>query len=59
VFVAALLNRLGNMAFWCFPYGKAEAMDNAYPCWDDPQRAEEGVLGFPLIQLTQALNKDF
>jgi len=59
VFVAALLNRLGNMAFWCFPYGKAKEMDNAYHAWDDPQQAEEDVLGFPLTQLTLALNKEW
>jgi HD-like signal output (HDOD) protein len=59
VFVAALLNRLGNMAFWCFPYGKAKEMDNAYHTWDDPQQAEEDVLGFPLTQLTLALNKEW
>ena len=59
VFVAALLNRLGNMAFWCFPYGNAKEMDNAYHGYDDPQQAEEEVLGFPLTQLTQALNKEW
>jgi hypothetical protein len=59
VFVAALLNRLGNMAFWCFPYGKAKQMDSAYKTCDDPHQAEEEVLGFSLSQLTQALNKEW
>jgi HD-like signal output (HDOD) protein len=59
VFVAALLNRLGNMAFWCFPYGKAKEMDSAYQHWDDPQQAEAEVLGFPFSQLTMALNKEW
>lgn len=59
VFVAALLNRLGNMAFWCFPYGKAKEMDSAYQAWDDPAEAERDVLGFALRQLTQALNKEW
>lgn len=59
VFVAALLNRLGNMAFWCFPYGKAREMDHAYQNETDPAEAEEAVLGFPLTQLTLALNKEW
>lgn len=59
VFVAALLNRLGHMAFWCFPYGKAREMDSAYHSWDEPTDAEIDVLGFPLSQLTQALNKEW
>lgn len=59
VFVAALLNRLGNMAFWCFPYGKAKEMDVAYQNEPDPVQAEENVLGFPLTQLTLALNKEW
>jgi hypothetical protein len=56
VFLAPLLNYLGNMAFWCFPYGKDKEMDTAYQCWDNPQQTEEDVLGFPL---TQALNKEW
>jgi HD-like signal output (HDOD) protein len=59
VFVAALLSRLGNMAFWCFPYGNAKELDAAYQQWDDPQQAEVEVLGFPLSQLTLALNKEW
>lgn len=59
VFVAALLNRLGNMAFWCFPYGKAKEMDNAYRNCAEPEQAELDVLGFALSQLTLALNKEW
>lgn len=59
VFVAALLRRLGNMAFWCFPYGNAKAMDHAYATWEDPLKAEREVLGFSLRQLTIALNDEW
>ena len=59
VFVAALLNRLGNMAFWCFPYGRAKDLDHAYRRCDDPHAAEIEILGFPLTQLTLALNKEW
>lgn len=59
VFVAALLSRLGHMAFWCFPYGKAVELNAAYEQWDDPRRAEEEVLGFELNQLTYSLNKEW
>lgn len=59
VFVAALLQRLGNMAFWCFPYGQAKAMDDAYAAWHDPVKAEQEVLGFSLRQLTITLNDEW
>ncbi|MBI3561718.1 MAG: HDOD domain-containing protein [Gammaproteobacteria bacterium] len=59
VFIAALLYRLGNMAFWCFPCGQANALDNAYQQWDQPEKAENAVLGFNLRQLTQGLNQEW
>ncbi len=59
VFVAALLSRLGNMAFWCFPYGYAKKLDVAYREWEHPAKAEEAVLGFSLKQLTMSLNNEW
>lgn len=59
VFVAALLHRLGNMAFWCFPYGHAKAMDDAYAAWHNPIKAEQDVLGFSLRHLTISLNDEW
>jgi len=59
VFVAALLSRLGNMAFWCFPYGLANKLDAAYHDWDEPAKAENAVLGFSLKQLTMSLNNEW
>jgi HD-like signal output (HDOD) protein len=59
VFVAALLSRLGKLAFWCFPYGRANAMDEAYRNWEDHDKAEESVLGFSLKDLSSALNSEW
>lgn len=59
VFIATLLYRLGHLAFWCFPFGFAKAMDEAYQQWEDPEQAEAATLGFPLRLLTQALNNEW
>ena len=59
VFVAALLSRLGRMAFWCFPYGKANEMDQAYRDWENTDKAEQAVLGFSLKQLSASLNAEW
>lgn len=57
VFIAALLYRLGHMAFWCFPRGLARDMDNTYRKWEHAEDAEEELLGFTLAKLTLALNQ--
>lgn len=59
IFIAALLNRLGVVAFWCFPYGKEKALIEAYALADEPEEAEKGILGFTLEQLTSALSKEW
>lgn len=59
VFIAALLYRLGHMAFWCFPFGFAKQLDNAYQNSDNADDAENTILGFPLWRLTQALNDEW
>ncbi len=59
VFIAALLYRLGHMAFWCFPFGFAKQLDNAYQESDNADAAEIGILGFPLWHLTQGLNDEW
>jgi len=59
VFVAALLSRLGKMAFWCFPYGKANELDTAYKNWESSEKAEQAVLGFTLKQLSASLNAEW
>jgi HD-like signal output (HDOD) protein len=59
IFIAALLNRLGVVAFWCFPYGKDVALVDAYALAEEPEDAEKDVLGFTLEQLTAALSKEW
>lgn len=59
VFVAALLNRIGNMAFWCFAGDKARELDLSYQEWDDFDQAEQEVLGFTLKDLTMSLNTEW
>lgn len=59
VFIAALLYRLGHMAFWCFPFGHAKTLDSAYQQWEDLDQAEIEVLGFALRELTRGLNAEW
>lgn len=59
VFIAALLFRLGAMAFWCFPHGYDEALDAALAEARHPAKAEREVLGFAFRDLTAALNREW
>jgi HD-like signal output (HDOD) protein len=59
VFIAALLMRLGAMAFWCFPQDFDVDMERALAGADDPDKAERSVLGFSLSELTAALNREW
>lgn len=60
VFVAALLYRLGEMAFWCFGGRLAEKLELVL---EEPHvnraRAEQMLLGFRLGSLTEALAKEW
>jgi HD-like signal output (HDOD) protein len=60
VFVAALLYRLGEMAFWCFSGEQGTKLDAALstPGYTR-ERAEREVLGFPLRQLTAGLSREW
>ena len=55
VYIAALLNRLGPIIFWCFPFGKGEELLEAYQLTDIGHKAEKKVLGFTMDELTTAL----
>ncbi len=55
VYIGALLHRLGQIMFWCFPFGRGEALLEAYSQFEDRQPAERKVLGFNLDDLTNAL----
>lgn len=60
VFIAALLYRFGEMAFWCFAGETGDALDEALRL--DPQfpgDVEQSLLGFRLHQLTAALTRDW
>lgn len=59
VFIATLLYRLGNMAFWCFPHGYERELDDAYGGYGEEAPAENKVLGFTLGDLTAALNREW
>ena len=59
LFIAALLYRIGAVAFWCFPYGKADALDWQYHNCSDRDDAERRVLGFTLRDLTVGLTRDW
>ncbi|MDH5573425.1 MAG: HDOD domain-containing protein [Gammaproteobacteria bacterium] len=59
VFIAALLYRLGHLAFWCFPHNLAKALDAEYCVTKTQEKAEQKVLGFTLTHLTMALNKEW
>lgn len=60
VFIAALLYRFGEMAFWCFAGAAGDELDEALR--HDPQYpgdVEQSLLGFRLHQLTAALTRDW
>lgn len=60
VFIAALLYRFGELAFWCVAGESGEALDAALR--RDPLHAaeiEQSQLGFRLHQLTPALTRDW
>ncbi|MBI4988532.1 MAG: HDOD domain-containing protein [Rhodocyclales bacterium] len=60
VFIAALLFRFGEMAFWCFAGEAGDELDEALrhnPQY--PGDVEQSLLGFRLHQLTTALVRDW
>ena len=62
IFIAALLSRVGDMAFWCFGGDQAAALDAQLPPGCDAAQAqaiEHTVLGFRLRQLSQKLAREW
>jgi HD-like signal output (HDOD) protein len=60
IFIAALLFRLGHIAFWCFAGELVERLETAMlkPGYTEGM-AEQEVLGFRLQQLTQRLSEEW
>ena len=60
IFVATLLSRLGNMAFWAFSGEKGVALQELIDSGEmSEQEAEHKVLGFHLHSLTKDLSKSW
>ncbi|BAL26000.1 HDOD domain-containing protein [Azoarcus sp. KH32C] len=60
VFIAALLSRVGEMAFWCFGGKAAQRLDAAMRAGaHTAEEAQLNVLGFRLRQLSQSLVKEW
>ncbi|MDR3553212.1 MAG: HDOD domain-containing protein [Syntrophobacteraceae bacterium] len=59
VFIAALLARIGNIAFWCFAGDLGPRLESAMLEADSEERAEVGVLGFKLERLTERLSREW
>lgn len=56
VFIAALLSRVGEMAFWCFGETAAQRLDAALDAGGGtPEEAQLAILGFRLRQLSAGL----
>lgn len=61
VFIATLLYRLGDMAFWAFSGDAAERLDRALGerKGDDPEKVQREVLGFSFRDLTLGLSREW
>jgi len=59
VFIAALLSRVGEMAFWCFGGSGAERLDQVLSTGQAPDEAQMEVLGFRLRQLSLGLVREW
>jgi HD-like signal output (HDOD) protein len=61
VFIATLLYRLGDMAFWAFAGEAGKALDHELSQRSDeaPEKVQREVLGFPLRELTLGLSREW
>jgi HD-like signal output (HDOD) protein len=60
IFIAALLYRFGELAFWCFSGKEGEQLDEALRLNPQyPGDTEQALLGFRLSQMTAALTHDW
>ncbi|MBK1722796.1 histidine kinase [Thiocystis violacea] len=60
VFIATLLYRIGELAFWCFGGEQADKVEQLMRQGDlTPEQAQERVLGFRLSQLSRQLVREW
>jgi HD-like signal output (HDOD) protein len=60
VFIATLLSRIGELAFWCFAGDTGHKLDLALrQSSAPPEKVEADILGFRLRSLTQALAREW
>ena len=59
VFIAALLNKIGEIAFWCFSNKQGESIQALMQGGQSQLQAEKEVLGFHLTSLTVALSQSW
>jgi len=59
IFIAALLSRIGKIAFWCSAGQIGTDIESAMPDCENEDQAEVKVLGFKLERLTQRLNHEW
>jgi len=61
VFIATLLYRLGDMAFWAFSGEAGEALDSELKrrAGEEVDQVQRDVLGFPLRDLTLGLSREW
>ena len=59
VFIAALLTRIGHIAFWCFAGEAGDRLDGEVLNAEGEEQAEINVLGFGLGRLTLRLSQEW
>src|SRR5208337_426860 len=59
VFIAALLTRIGHIAFWCFAGEVGDRLDSEVLNTESEEQAEINVLGFGLRRLTLRLSQEW
>jgi HD-like signal output (HDOD) protein len=59
IFIAALLTRIGRIAFWCSAGQVGAELEGAVSECESEEQAEMKVLGFKLERLTQRLNREW
>jgi HD-like signal output (HDOD) protein len=59
IFIAALLTRIGKIAFWCAAGHAGTRLEEAMPGFETEEQAEIKVLGFKLERLTLRLNREW